>query len=218
MAPAAGAGALAAVSAIPVVGGMLGSAIGGIMAHPAKFAQGIMQFTFVGAVGTWVVFGTIGFLRENAGQIKPDDYIASAPSGLMPDEGSGGGSPSSNGNGGSGGGFIGKPVNDLLAASKWPKRLWPQVRYIIMHESGGYANASPESPPPGGYYMDSNARAGTPTIGLMMIITYNDKERQAMKDPLANVNKGYQFYQQRGWQPWTTAGGSSNQNFTIKNA
>jgi hypothetical protein len=110
MAPAA----IAAARGIPVVGGLAANALGRITSNPAKAAQQFLQVCFIASAGSWVVFGVLGFIREDSGKIQPDAYIASAPSGLTPEGAQG--DPSS-GSGGEGN-VSGSAVNQMKQGAK----------------------------------------------------------------------------------------------------
>lgn len=107
---------------------------------------------------------------------------------------------------------------EILAAAKaagWEGSDAERISAIAYRESGLYEDASPQHPPPGGYYHDSNYRSGDPSIGLIQMIGSYAKQKWGMSSleeaqkklmlGLDNLALAKQLHKEAGWGPWTTA-------------
>lgn len=98
----------------------------------------------------------------------------------------------------------GLTIGDVVNQT-WPEGERSQAAAIIWRESNGNASAM--------NLWDSNAAAGTPSVGLMQIIepTAQSVDKSAttdkLKDPLYNSHIGSLVQNAQGWSPWTTSAG-----------
>lgn len=98
----------------------------------------------------------------------------------------------------------GLTIGDVVNQT-WPEGERTEAAAIIWRESNGNASAVNN--------WDSNAAAGTPSVGLMQIIEPTAKSvdpsatTDKLKDPLYNSHIGSLVQNAQGWSPWTTSAG-----------
>jgi hypothetical protein len=85
-----------------------------------------------------------------------------------------------------------------LIQKYFPQNEWERAKNVMLHESGGKADAIGDNFPIRGQTI--------PSVGLFQIRTLPGRpSAQQLSDPDFNVKYAAQMFKEQGWGPWTAA-------------